>query len=363
MTATAPLRGEIVRRDMDNGHQQQPHTAAIAIAASRQAQEVQAAMIVAKNFPRDETAALERIKTACKRPMLAAAASYKYPRGNQTVVGPSIRLAEVLAQNWGNVDFGIVEVEQRDGESTVMAYAWDLETNTRQTKIFQVPHIRHTKQGAHALTDPRDVYEMVANQGARRLRACILGIIPGDIQDAAVKACNATLAGKSDKPLIDRVREMVSKFAEMGVTKDMIEARLGHRIERCVEKDIVDFIGIYNTLRDGMASREEFFTVSEKPRTMDELRERFDSTPKEPGPSAAEMDALTTPQDDAPDKPTLDSIRAELKHFRAEKSIRDKAQEYMDSGLYNDLDCEAIQTMRDARLRECGIDTKATMFA
>ena len=159
---------------------------------SRQTQEVQAAMVIAKRFPRNETQSYNRIMRACQRKKLAETAMYEYPRGGTKVTGPSIRLAEAMAQNWGNIDFGIVELEQKAGESQVMAYAWDLETNTRQTKIFSVPHIRSTKKGNIPLTDPRDIYELVANQGARRLRACILGVIPGDGVDAALEECNKT---------------------------------------------------------------------------------------------------------------------------------------------------------------------------
>ena len=137
---------------------------------TRQMQEVQAAMVAAKRFPRDELAAINRIKATCQRPTLAAQAVYRYPRGGQNVSGPSIRLAEALAQNWGNIDTGIVELENSHGTSTMMAYAWDLETNTRVTKIFTVEHKRDTKQGSKALTDGRDIYEATANFGARRQR-------------------------------------------------------------------------------------------------------------------------------------------------------------------------------------------------
>ena len=191
---------------------------------SRQAQEVQAAMVIAKKFPRDESVAWSRVMTACQRKSLAEQAMYEYPRGGTKVTGPSIRLAEAMAQAWGNLDFGIVELEQKNGESQVMAYAWDLETNTRQTKIFSVPHIRGTKKGNIPLTDPRDIYEMVANQGARRLRACILGVIPGDVIDAAVDACQKTLAGGNKEPLIDRVRKGAKIFEDkFSVTIPMLE--------------------------------------------------------------------------------------------------------------------------------------------
>jgi hypothetical protein len=235
--------------------------ASVEVASTRAMEEVKAAMTIAKRFPRDETASYQRIMQACKRKGLAEASLYAYPKGGQTVTGPSIRLAEMLAQNWGNCDFGVIELEQRKGESSVMSYAWDLETNTRQTKIFNIKHERHTKHGVKALADPRDIYELTANQGARRLRACILGIIPGDVVDAAVAECEKTMAGNNSEPLVDRIRSMVTAFAEMSVTQEMLEARLQHKIEATTEAELVQLKKIYRSLRDGMADRADFFEV------------------------------------------------------------------------------------------------------
>lgn len=230
---------------------------------SRQAQEVQAAMVIAKKFPRDEVESFNRILRACQRKRLAEGAMYEYPRGGTKVTGPSIRLAEAMAQNWGNIDFGILELEQKNGESQVMAYAWDLETNTRQTKVFSVPHMRGTKRGNVPLTDPRDIYEMVANQGARRLRTCILGVIPGDVVDAAVEECQKTLVSGNTEPLIDRVRKGIKLFEDkFSVTKQMIEKYIGCKSEAFSENDMIRLNNIYRSLRDGMAKREDYFEVS-----------------------------------------------------------------------------------------------------
>lgn len=219
-------------------------------------------MVIAKRFPRDEVEAFNRILLSCKRKSLAESAMYEYPRGGSKVTGPSIRLAEAIAQNWGNIDFGITELEQKNGESQVMAYAWDLETNSRQTKIFSVPHVRSTKKGNAPLTDPRDIYEMVANQGARRLRSCILGIIPGDVVEAAVKECQKTLVLGSDKPLIDRVRDGIRLFEEkFSVTQEMIEKYIGCKCEAFSENDMIRLNNVYRSLRDGMASREQYFDL------------------------------------------------------------------------------------------------------
>ena len=234
-----------------------------AMMISRQAQEVQAAMVVAKRFPRDEVDSFNRIMTSCQRKSLAERAMYEYPRGGTKVTGPSIRLAEAMAQNWGNIDFGIIELEQSNGESQVMAYAWDLETNTRQTKIFNVPHVRGTKKGNVPLTDPRDIYEMVANQGARRLRACILGVIPGDVIDAAVEQCKKTMTEGNEKPLIDRIREGVKLFEEkFSVSQQMLEKYIGCKCEAFSENDMVRLNNVYRSLRDGMSKREDYFDVS-----------------------------------------------------------------------------------------------------
>lgn len=229
---------------------------------SRQTQEVQGQIIMAKKFPRDEVAASRRIMTACQRKRLAEQAEYEYQRGDSKVVGPSIRLAEALAQNWGNLDFGFVELEQRNGESQVMAYCWDLETNTRQTKIFSVPHVRETKKGNYPLTKPRDIYEQVANQAARRVRACILGIIPGDIVEEAIEQCHKTLLGKDDTPLIDRIKKCVQiAEKEYQIPQESLEKYIGCKAEAFSMNDLIRLNRVFNSIKDGMAKREEVFEL------------------------------------------------------------------------------------------------------
>ena len=235
-----------------------------AAAVARAVQEVQASMIIAKRFPRDETAAFSRLMRACKRTGLADAALYEYERGGTKVEGPSIRLAEAAAQAWGNLTFGVTEVEQRKdgmgvGESVVEAYCHDLETNTRQVKRFHVPHVRDTRAGRKMLTDARDIYETVANQGARRLRACILGVIPGDVIDSAVSECNKTLAGQNSEPLADRIRKMVTVFGELGVTPAAIEAKLNHKVDACSENEVAKLRKTFQALKDGMTTTAEQF--------------------------------------------------------------------------------------------------------
>lgn len=235
------------------------------MSASREMEEVKGQIFMAKQFPRNPFDAERRILDACKRQSLAETAVYNYPRGGQMVSGPSIRLAEVVAQNWGNISFGIKELEQRPGESVAMAYAWDLETNTREEKVFTVKHIRHSKKGTKNLTDPRDIYETVANNGARRLRSCILGIIPGDVTESAVIECQKTMQGSNGAPLQDRLTAMFNLFKEnFDVTQEMIENRFGYKATAFTERNGADLKNIYNSLKDGISKVDDWFELSTK---------------------------------------------------------------------------------------------------
>lgn len=232
--------------------------ALVDVEAQRATSEVQGAILLAKKFPRNQIEAMDRIAVTCQRPGLAEQALYSYARGCSEITGPSIRLAEALAQNWGNLQFGVKELEQRNGESTVEAFAWDVETNVRQVKTFQVKHERHTKKGNYKLEDPRDIYEAVANQGARRLRACILGIIPGDVIDAAVSQCEQTQKAKADTSP-GALKKLLDAFASFKVTKEQIEKRIQRHIDTITPAQLVSLRKVYNSMKDGMSNPADWF--------------------------------------------------------------------------------------------------------
>lgn len=228
--------------------------------AQRAIAEVQAAMVVAKSNPRDPVVAVDRILNACTRPSLAESALYQYSKGGTEISGPSIRLAETLAQNWGNIQFGVQELDRTANDSLMMAYAWDIEANVRKELKFYVPLIRYTKKGSYKLEDPREIYEQNANQAARRLRSCILSVIPGDVTEIAIKQCEVTLSATADVSE-DSIRKMLNAFEAFGVTKQMIEQRIQRRIDSIRPAQMVSMKKIYASLKDGMSSVSDWFAV------------------------------------------------------------------------------------------------------
>lgn len=231
--------------------------------SNRAIAEVQSAMVIAQRFPRQMDQVMDNILQACQRPTLAESALYAYPKGGQMVTGASIRLAEAIAQSYKNIQFGIRELSQEGGESTVEAFAWDVENNCRQTKTFHVKHTRKARGQIKKLDDPRDIYEMVANQGARRMRACILGVVPSDLVDAAVRQCEITqanLGGATE----DQLKSLIDAFKGIGVDAATIERRLGHKMDATIGAEIIGLRKIYRSISDGMSKIMDWFDLPEK---------------------------------------------------------------------------------------------------
>lgn len=242
----------------------------VAIESQRAIADAQGKLIMAKRFPRDTITNYAKIMECCQRPGFAEEAFYSFPRGGQKVEGPTIRFAEQLALLWGNIEFGIRELSRDNGKSEMEAWAWDVESNVLSVQNFANPHLREVKGKMVALTTERDIYELNANMAARRLRARILAVLPSYVVEDAIKECKKTIAGKNDAPLIDRVNRMVTTFKQFGVTSAQIEKRLGRPIETMSTDDLVDYMGIYNSLKTGMSKPSEWFATAAEPSELDE---------------------------------------------------------------------------------------------
>lgn len=252
------------------GNYENVNQGTVAIEAHRAITEAQGKLLLAKQFPRNYLQAYAKALEACKRKGFAEKAFFSYPRGREMVSGVTIRFAEEMARCYGNMDYGIKELSHEEGKSEMQAYAWDLETNTVSSQNFTVEHIRETRQGNSRLTSQRDIYEKTANDGARRLRSRILAILPPDLVEDCIAECKKTLAGSNDMPLSDRIKQLVVYFSKKGVTQEMIEKRLGHKIEAMTPDEVADYIGIYNGINQKETNVSDWF---EQPKTASQISE------------------------------------------------------------------------------------------
>jgi len=257
-----------------------------AVEQSRAVAEVQAALVLARANPRDESRAYNLIMQSCKRRSLAETATYSFRRGSELVQGVSIRLAETIASKWGNIQYGFREVGRGEDFSEVEAFAHDLESNTRVVRLFVVKHWRDTKQGGKSITAERDKYELVANMAQRRVRSCLLELIPGDIVESASNACRATLES-SIGDINKKIEEIVKSFATLGVSLDDLEGYLQRKIRSIVPADVVNLTRVYVSIRDGIADKSEFFKENAK----SDLNKRFDKQPDSPDADIQTLEA------------------------------------------------------------------------
>lgn len=231
---------------------------ATAIEQARAVAEVQAAVVVAQQVPRDMGRAEADMRDTCGRLAMANRAFYAVPnRGN----GPTVHLMRELARIWGNVQYGVHELRRDDegGFSEVQAFAWDVQTNTRSTRTFVAPHARMKGRDRQKLTDLGDIYLSNQNVGARAVRECISTVLPTWFTEEAQDICRATLENGEGKPLGARIDEMVAAFQAIGITSAQMETKIGRKRGSWTPGDVAEMRIVYTSItRDGLDKAEAF---------------------------------------------------------------------------------------------------------
>lgn len=260
-----------------------------AVEQSRAVAEVQAAIVVAQQCPRNVQQAIAELEQSCRQMGLAEKAFYRFPRAGGAVTGPSVHLARELARCWGNVQYGLTEMRRDDdyAQSEMQAFAWDVQTNTRNASTFIVPHMRDKKGGPEKLTDMRDIYENNANNGARRVREAIFAILPPWFVEKAKEMCSQTLRDGGGVPLPQRIADAIRVFAALGVTTDQLETRLGGRPSaKWTEHDVAQLGITYKSVQRGEITVDEEFPAPRQ--TVEEITQAAPKASRKPQPKAEE---------------------------------------------------------------------------
>jgi hypothetical protein len=242
-------------------------TAAGRAEMARGVAEVLAQVQVAQAIPRQLDRTIDRIRISCARYKFAEKAHYSYKRGGKTITGPSVKLIREIAAAFGNFQYGLVEVDRDEqrGFSMMMAYAWDVETNTRNSSTFMVRAVHDLKpeeEGGERrkvpLFDERDIYENNTNMGARRVREAIKATVPAWLVDEASELCMATMergpldADGKATPLPIRMTNAVEKFAsEFGVRKAQLEKFLEADFDEWRARDLARLMIVFQSLNIG----------------------------------------------------------------------------------------------------------------
>lgn len=221
--------------------------------------------MIAMDRPRDRSAALTEMREVCGIVGLAERAFFRVPRGGQQVNGESIHLARELARVWGNIAYGVKELVRDDikGQSELLAFSWDLQTNARSEIVFIVPHTKGRDN--RKLTGTQEIYENNASFAGRRLRETIFAVLPVWFKDEAAQLCHQTLEKGGGKPLVQRVADMRTAFEGIGVTAAQLETKRGRRIDEFLAEDVAALGVIYRSIKQGEITASEEFPKEAPP--------------------------------------------------------------------------------------------------
>lgn len=266
--------------------------AGAAAAVAREEAEIKSAIFLARQFPRNEHAAYTRIMKSCTRPGFAENARYSFPRGSQTVSGPSVQLAREIARCWGNIRFGLRVVSMDEDTVHIRGYAHDLETNAyveAEDKFAKLVQRKQRGGGtAWVKPDERDLRELINRRGAILVRNCILQVVPSDVVDDAerqvIETVRKAAQGEIEQSRDEAIRRLVRAFDDIGVSAEALEKYLKHPLSAITADEIADLRAVYKSIIDGNSRREEYFDLNAhrtaQTESNQELNERLKSAEK-----------------------------------------------------------------------------------
>ncbi|MBN9317985.1 MAG: hypothetical protein J0I99_19770 [Devosia sp.] len=246
--------------------------------AVRPAAPIDVQLASARTYPRDDLAVIEKItKLATIDEEAAAECLYALVRKkknkkrnsedtaeeNKAIEGPSIRLAEIAAQKYGNcrIEARVVEVNKAEKYVEAEGIFLDLETNMASKATVRR---RISTSGGYLFSD--DMIIVTGNAAcAIAKRNAILAGIPRSVYRPAYQAARKLIAG-SVETLPKRREEAVKAFSVYGVKQEQLLEHFDVESLNDITADhLVTLRGMFNSLRSQEATVEEMFAPDRRP--------------------------------------------------------------------------------------------------
>lgn len=252
-------------------------------------EEVDMQVTTAKAYPRDTVLAVEQsIKMATMNQEVAKACIYALERtkadGSKAIIdGPSVRLAEILIANWGNLRAQLKVGEEGETFVTGIGEVWDLERNIAVRRESRRSILKRNGQRYGS-----DMIAVAANAASSiAFRESVFKVIPKAIVDTVYEAARR-VALSSEKSPEERFAQAVRWFSKLGVKEDRLLTKLGKPNRSDVnDDDIAMLVGVFNRIRENESTVDEEFPTAPKEAPAPTEKERelgWDAKPAEPEP-------------------------------------------------------------------------------
>lgn len=241
----------------------------MSLAVSLARAEVDQQIATARALPRSIQRAVSQIMTlATLDEESAEECVYALPRSGKAIKGPSVRLAEIIASQWGNCRVGarVVHVDRIEKYVEAEGVFHDLETNTATTARVRR---RISDRGGKLLNE--DMIVVTGNAACSiAKRNAILGAVPKAVWRKAYSAVESVIAGDV-KTLGERRDRAMKAFAAFGVKPEQVFEAIGVAGADDITLDhMTTLLGMHSALKSGESNVEEMFprkaTAADKPK-------------------------------------------------------------------------------------------------
>lgn len=218
--------------------------------------EIDSSVSTAKRYPRSIKLFMQRAEgMACVTTEVAASCEYKLRRGDKAIQGPSIRLAEIVAANYGNLRVGARIIEEGKQFVVAQGVAHDMESNVSYTSEVRR---RITNKEGRRFND--DMIAMTCNAAcAIAQRNAIFKAVPMALVTPIIEKARETARGDL-ATLPVRRDKMLKSFEGIGVKADRIFAALEVRGAEDITLDMFDDLrGMWTSIQDGEATADILF--------------------------------------------------------------------------------------------------------
>ena len=213
----------------------------------------------AKMYPRNIKRSTDNaIAIATMDSETAATCTYSVPRGGKAITGPSVHLAKIIAQVWGNMRIEARVISTDATNVTCQAIAFDLESNVAiKTEVKRSILTRNGRMS-------EDMIVVTGNAGnSIALRNAIFAVIPKAVTDRVYKEAMRTITGDvSDTAKLLKKRKQVldGLMNAYKVTEEERLSAIGKASAEHIGSDeLVVLIGIGTAIKDGDTTVDEAF--------------------------------------------------------------------------------------------------------
>ena len=222
--------------------------------------EIDIQISTAKKYPRDVARSINNaIQMVIDDDELALSCTYKLPRGDKPITGPSIRLAEVVASTWGNLRVKNEVAEVHDDYVVSIGYAHDLETN-----VAFCTSVKKSIVDKNGRRYSKDMIVVTGNAaGAIACRNALFKVIPKSYVNKIEEAAKKSLAEDKEK-LPQRIEACLGKFRDIGVSENQILEHLKIEDKSSINGRHLGILsGAFASIEDGLLTADEVFKKQE----------------------------------------------------------------------------------------------------